>query len=137
MGRRSQKRFIKIPPDNFYFKSTGDTSSKSLTLAEFEAMRLKHYHNLPQEKAAAMMGVSQPTFSRILDSAHAKVTNALIEGREIRIYGGNVDYKDTFIGYGCLNCNNEWKDNLATRDRKMICPKCNSQNTYYLVKEPL
>ena len=100
-------------------------------------MRLKHHINFNQESAAVKMGVSQPTFSRILESAHQKITQALIEGKKIRVYGGNFDYHIAFIGYGCLDCNYEWEDDSASKDRKVKCLKCNSNNVYYLRKEPV
>lgn len=132
---------IKTPPDNQYFhRLTDDISSENhvvINMAEFEALRLKHYINLNQKESAEKMGVSQPTFSRILEGAHQKVTKALMEGKFIIIHGGNVDVKKGFIGYGCLNCNEEWKDETASKDKKVICPKCNSEKTYYLVREPL
>ena len=138
MGRRTQIRFVKNPPNNFYFNAQMDDSSTiKLTLAEFEAMRLKHFINLSQQKAASTMGVSQPTFSRILESAHRKMTEALISGKRLKISGGNINFKKAFEGYGCIKCNNEWEDESASRTRSVSCPKCNSKMTYYLVREPL
>ncbi|MHA1497605.1 MAG: DUF134 domain-containing protein [Promethearchaeota archaeon] len=136
MGRNTQTRFIKHPPNNFYFRPYEDDTSKTkLTLAEFEAMRLKHYLNLSQQTSASKMGVSQPTFSRILENAHKKMTRALIEGKQISIHGGNVDFKKSFIGFGCLNCNHEWEDETAFRSKKGKCAKCNSDKIYYLVRQ--
>ena len=142
MGRRTRMRFVKRTPNNIYFAGVSDSSSIEeqfiiLTVAEFEAMRLKHYINLNQKDAAEKMGVSQPTFSRILENAHQKATQALMEGKEIRVYGGNVQTKQGFIGYGCLNCDKEWEDEKASRDKKVNCPKCESDKVYYLVREPL
>ena len=141
MGRQTSKRSVKIPPSNFYFPSeTEDPLIEGyigLTVAEFEAMRLKHYISLNQKDSAENMNVSQPTFSRILDKAHQKVTRALIEGKEIRVYGGNVDLKKAYKGYGCLNCDEEWEDELATKERKVNCPNCKSKKVYYLIREPL
>ena len=138
MGRRTQIRYVKNPPNNFYFNAQiEDSSVIKLTLAEFEAMRLKHFINLSQENAANTMGVSQPTFSRILERAHKKMTEALIQGKRLKVSGGNINYKKAFQGYGCLKCNTEWEDDSASRTRSVLCPKCNSKNTYYLIREPL
>jgi len=52
---------------------------------ELEALKLKDYDNLLQEEAAQKMGISQPTFQRILSSARQKVTLAIIEGKAIRV----------------------------------------------------
>lgn len=141
MGRQTSMRYVKNPPNNFYFPSEKTEPSiedfVGLTVAEFEAMRLKHYISLNQKDSAENMNVSQPTFSRILDKAHQKVTQALIEGKDIRVYGGNINLKKGYNGYGCLNCDKEWEDELASKEREVDCPYCNSKNVYYLVREPL
>ena len=69
------------------------------------------------------------------DSAHQKITQALIEGKAIKITGGNFDIKPSFIGYGCLNCDHEWEDRSASRDKKVKCVNCNSENVYYFERE--
>jgi len=93
MGRHTQQRKVKKTPDNFYFKATIDNNSAILTIGEFEALRLKHYLNLNQKESAQEMGISQPTFSRILEQAHKTLTKALVEGKKIKVYGGNVEVK--------------------------------------------
>ncbi|MHA2184161.1 MAG: DUF134 domain-containing protein [Promethearchaeota archaeon] len=137
MGRRRQQRWVHHTPDNFYFPTVTPTKEDCiiLTVAEFEAMRLKHYTGLNQKLASEKMGISQPTFSRVLEAAHQKATLALIEGKPIKIHGGNVDYKLSFIGYGCLDCNHEWEDSSASKDRKVNCTHCDSQNVYFIVRE--
>lgn len=57
---------------------------------EVEAMRLKNLLGYPQEEAANQMGVSQPTFHRLINAAHQKITDAIINGKALRIDGGNV-----------------------------------------------
>ena len=137
MGRRTRRRWVNQPPSNFYFSKKPPSTDNFiiLTLAEFEAMRLKHYIGQNQQKAAESMGISQPTFSRILERAHQKTTQALIEGKSIKVFGGEIDYKITFVGYGCLDCNHEWEDSSASKDRKVPCVKCNSKNVYFFVRE--
>ena len=61
-----------------------------MTLDEFEAVRLAHLDGLYQDQAAAQMNVSRSTFSRIVDSAHRKMTDALVHGKALRIEGGPV-----------------------------------------------
>jgi uncharacterized protein len=61
-----------------------------MTLDEFEALRLADLGGLYQEQAAAQMNVSRPTFSRIIESAHQKVADALVHGKALRIEGGPV-----------------------------------------------
>ena len=59
-----------------------------LSVDEFEAIRLKDLEGLEQKNAAEEMDVSQPTFSRIIESARKKVADAIVNGKEIRIEGG-------------------------------------------------
>jgi predicted DNA-binding protein (UPF0251 family) len=61
-----------------------------LTLDELEALRLADLEGLHQEVAAARMGISRPTFGRIVDSARRKVAEALTVGKALRIEGGPV-----------------------------------------------
>ena len=137
IGRRRHRRWVNQPPNNLYFAQEPPRSEDAiiLTIAEFEAMRLKHFLDLNQKEAAERMGVSQPTFSRILENAHQKNTIALLEGKEIKVYGGNFEHKPSFKGYGCLNCNYEWEDPEAKKDQKVSCVRCNSKNVYYIIRE--
>jgi predicted DNA-binding protein (UPF0251 family) len=66
-------------------------SQVRMTLDEFEAIRLADLEHLLQERAASRMGVSRPTFGRILAAARRKVAEALVLGRALRIEGGNAD----------------------------------------------
>jgi uncharacterized protein len=61
-----------------------------MALDEFEAMRLADLDGFYQEQAAEQMHVSRPTFSRIIDSAHRKMADALVHGKGLRIEGGPV-----------------------------------------------
>jgi predicted DNA-binding protein (UPF0251 family) len=60
----------------------------TLSVEELEALRLAHKEGLYQQEAAARMGVSRATFGRVLDLAHRKVTQALVDGCALRIEGG-------------------------------------------------
>jgi predicted DNA-binding protein (UPF0251 family) len=64
-----------------------------MTLDEFEALRQADLGGLYQEQAAEQMGVSRPTFSRIIESAHRKVADALVHGKALRIEGGPVHHR--------------------------------------------
>jgi predicted DNA-binding protein (UPF0251 family) len=143
MGRPYRIRRVSKIPNFTYFQPKSDSFKDGfeeiLTIAEFEALRLKHFENKSQIECAKLMNISQPTFSRILDLAHKKLTIALIYGKAIRIEGGPIRIKKEFIGYGCLNCMNEWEDLMAMEKDNISknCPKCNSSNVYFLKKEIL
>ncbi len=57
---------------------------------EAEALRLADLEGLYQEAAARRMGVSRPTFGRILESARRKAADAIINGKALRIEGGVI-----------------------------------------------
>ena len=101
----------------------------SLAVDELEALRLKDLDGLEQEKAAATMNVSQPTFHRILESAHNKITDALVNGKAIRIEGGNYMVREVTRLCKCYDCKNEWQEPYGTA-RPSRCPKCNSANIH-------
>jgi predicted DNA-binding protein (UPF0251 family) len=61
-----------------------------MTLDELEAVRLADLDGLYQVDAARRMGVSRATFGRIVAAARAKVAEALVHGRALRIEGGPV-----------------------------------------------
>jgi predicted DNA-binding protein (UPF0251 family) len=52
---------------------------------EMEAVRLADLLGKYQEEAAAQMGISRQTFGNIISRAHAKIAEALIRGKALRI----------------------------------------------------
>ncbi len=56
-----------------------------LEMDEVEAIKLYDIDGLEQLKAAKKMGISQPTFARIIGGARGKIAKALIFGKAIRI----------------------------------------------------
>jgi predicted DNA-binding protein (UPF0251 family)/predicted Fe-Mo cluster-binding NifX family protein len=88
-------------PQVTYFKPAGvrmgDIEEVVLHHDELEAIRLKDLLGISQEEAAVQMNVSQPTFHRLLLSAHEKMAHAVINGKALRIEGGNVSVDEKFI----------------------------------------
>jgi len=82
-------------PQCVYFKPQGIPmrilEQISLTVDEFEAVRLADLQRLYQADAAERMGISRQTFGRILDSAHQKIADALAHGKALRIEGGSFE----------------------------------------------
>ena len=89
MPRPRLCRRIQFNPNITYFKPQGvpmrDLEIIELTTEEVEALRLRNTENLEQEEAAKKMNTSQSTYQRILSSAYKKITEAIIEGKAIRI----------------------------------------------------
>jgi predicted DNA-binding protein (UPF0251 family) len=93
MPRPRRNRRIWSEPGVTYFKPAGirmrELDESIVTVDEFEAVRLKDLEGLEQGEAAKKMGISQPTFHRLLLTARKKVADALTNGKAIRIEGGN------------------------------------------------
>ncbi|MDD5173787.1 MAG: DUF134 domain-containing protein [Candidatus Omnitrophota bacterium] len=90
--RPKKTRWIKCTPGERCFKPLCKPLSKldvvSLTLDEFEAVRLACLEELKQADAAKKMKISRPTFSRIVKNAHMKIADGLVNIKAIRIEGG-------------------------------------------------
>jgi len=86
-GRPPSPVYINHLPSAREFTPTprGDEPPIQLEPAELEALRLVDLEDLSQEEAGKRMGVSRGTVWRLLQEARRKVTQALVEGRPIRI----------------------------------------------------
>jgi len=61
---------------------------------EAEALRLADLEGLYQEAAARSMGVSRQTFGRIVEMARHKVADAILNGKALRIDGGEITIRE-------------------------------------------
>lgn len=86
-------RRIRFHPEINYFKPAGnrllDLEEVNLTIDEYESIRLKDFEGLEQEECARKMDISQPTFHRLVKDARRKISDAIINGKAIKIHGGN------------------------------------------------
>lgn len=107
-----------------------DLTEVILSIEELEAIRLKDLLGLEQEACAEKMGVSRPTYHRILSSARAKVADALVNGKAIRVEGGN--YQVSTRRFRCGNCNAVWESPCAQGPKftEMTCPECKGADVF-------
>ena len=112
MPRPVKWRKVSFIPGVRYFVPTGvpkcELAENLLKIEELEALRLKDLEELEQEECAAQMEVSRQTFQRILGEARKKVTEALINGKAIRIEGGN--FTSNICPVRCEDCQTEWQE---------------------------
>ena len=98
MPRPCRCRRIRCRPDTNYFKPRGipldALEEVNLTLDELEAIRLADLGELYQEDAAKKMNVSRQTFGNIVNSAHKKIADALLNAKALKIEGGNIERVD-------------------------------------------
>ena len=93
MGRQPLCRRVGFIPQVKSFTPQGISASGEvkLSIEELEAIRLKDVEELELEECAQEMNVSRTTFSRILDAARKGIADALLNGKEIVIEGGNFE----------------------------------------------
>ena len=96
-----------------------------LAVDELEAIRLVDVEGLNQIEAAKRMGISQPTFHRILKEARRKIGRALVEGLRIKVVGGDYIMRI----FKCLNCGYEWEEPFGT-GRPKACPNCGNPDVH-------
>ncbi len=128
MDRTRKCRMVKNPPKHNLFKPTGvainDLEVINLTIDEFEAIRLADLEGLDQQEASERMGISRPTFTRLIQKARLKVATFLVESRGLNIEGGNIHFKKDIVE--CLDCGTRIEIEFENKDVK--CPNCGSTN---------
>lgn len=90
-GRPRKYRIVKKDPKISQFSPRGRPGRPDeieLKMDEFEAIRLADLMGLKQQEAAKSMRISQQTFSRTLKKARKALASAIVDGRIIRIQGG-------------------------------------------------
>ncbi len=125
MSRPQKCRRVEFLPSLTYFKPAGvpmkDLEEISMSIEEAEALRLKELEGLEQEEGAEKMNVSRPTFQRVLASARQKMAEALLNGKAIRIEGGN--FQLTWRRFRC-NQGHEWELDKPVSEVPELCPTC-------------
>ena len=88
-------------PKAAYFKPRGiplwELSETSLSVEGLEAIRLADLEGLTMQDAATRMNVSRHTFGRILAEGRRAVADALVNGRALRIEGGDYELKSSVV----------------------------------------
>ena len=96
----------------------------TITLEEFEAIKLVDYEKKPQRDASASMGVSQATFNRVLKSARNKIASGLVNGFALILEGGKNVLPCRIIK--CGSCSHQWSPKGQGLPNK--CPICGSDD---------
>ena len=129
MGRQPLWRRVDFVPQITHFKPAGIPLAQlqeiCLSVEEAEAIRLKDIEKLEQEECGQRMNISRTTFARVLASARAKTADALLNGKAIRIEGG--DFEMTLRRFRCVN-GHEWDVpfEVMINTPPQSCPACNT-----------
>ncbi len=94
MPRPTRCRRIEKLPEyrSFSPDDKADAESVSMTIDEYEALRLLDCEGLTQEMCAMKMNISRTTVTAIYDSARKKIADALVNGKRILITGGCCEF---------------------------------------------
>jgi len=92
-GRKKKIRFVQSMPEIAQFSPRGKPGRPDeveLRVDQFEAIRLADLQNYDQSEGAEIMGISRPSFGRILREGRKILADALVHGKIIRIRIGDV-----------------------------------------------
>lgn len=106
MPRPKKRRKVCALPRVSHFSPKGDeTRYVTLSVDEYESVRLIDKQGFSQKQCATYMQVARTTAQQIYNSARAKIAEALVDGLGIRIEGGDFRLcdgkEDTCACGGC------------------------------------
>ena len=131
MARPFKCRRVRCEIKDNYFKPCGIPldmlEEVILTVDEFEAVRLADLQELYQENAAEKMGISRQTFGNIINSAHKKIADFLLNAKALKIEGGITTITER--KFVCYSCRHAWSIPHGT-GRPAKCPKCGDSNIH-------
>ena len=87
------KRICSLPKNNYFYAKNADNQDDmqvmTLTLEEYETIRLIDYIGLTQEQCAEQMHVARTTVQRLYTDALKKLAVYLVKGTALEVCGGN------------------------------------------------
>lgn len=98
---RKWRRVCCLPENNRFGPLDAQAEDTvTMTVDEFEAIRLIDLDGFTQEQCAAQMDISRTTVHGIYDSARKKLAQSLVNGKALLIEGGEYRLCDG-QGHGC------------------------------------
>jgi len=92
-GRKKKVRYIQKMPKSSLFSPRGKPGRPDeveLKIDQFEAIKLADYQGYDQSEGAKLMGISRPSFGRILRQGRNIVADAIVNAKIIRIRTADV-----------------------------------------------
>ena len=103
------RRVCRLPQHNAFGPMCQQSIPEEIcmTIDEYETIRLIDHQGFTQEQCSQYMGIARTTVQQIYDRARKKLASALVEGKKLRIEGGDYQLCDgTEARCGCAVC---WK----------------------------
>ncbi|NLP43548.1 MAG: DUF134 domain-containing protein [Peptococcaceae bacterium] len=108
MPRPIKRRLVCSLPEFDHYAPVAQKSSTdviTMSIEEFETIRLIDHEGLEQEECALRMGVGRSTVQRIYNEARKKIAESLVQGKTLKIAGGNYAIcSGEKEKRGCGNC---------------------------------
>ena len=108
MPRRVKCRKVCHYPQTLEFLPQNNDAEQEpiiLTVDEYETIRLIDRRGMSQEQCAAFMQIARTTVQRIYETARKKLADFVVEGRPLRIEGGDFRLcNGSSTGCGCVDC---------------------------------
>lgn len=112
---KTKGRVCKLPEINIYGPLISDPNKReeiNLSIEEYESMRIIDFMHASQKECAKEMGIARTTLQHIYYRAKEKVADAIVNGKLLKIEGGN--YKLCKKDIQCFDC-----DHCIYNDRKI------------------
>ena len=99
------RRICSMPKSKGFIPiSQSNIEEITITLDEYEVIRLLDLEKLSQEECAKQMNIARTTVTSIYDSVRSKMADALVNGKKLIIEGGNIsicEHNGRCCGKGC------------------------------------
>lgn len=105
---RKCRKVCSLPKINEFapsFKEENISDIVTMTVDEYETIRLIDYQNFSQEECSEYMKIARTTVQQIYNNARKKMAKAIVEGHTLKIEGGDYSLCDGQESYcGCGGC---------------------------------
>ncbi len=112
---RKHRRVCSHPRCTSFKPCGGEGQVVTMTFDEYEAIRLIDLEGLTQEQCSEQMEVARTTVQAIYASARKTLAQCIVEGRPLKIGGGDVrfcEHHNPSCGNGCCR----WKNSRSEKE---------------------
>lgn len=119
MARPRKDRHICSVPTKMNFNKGNKKDAVSITVDEYETVRLIDYVGLTQQECAKQMQVARSTITSIYDNARYKISDSIINDKPLNVDGG--DFK---LCENAKHCCGQCGRNKCGRCKHGTCDRC-------------